>query len=344
MQVGLVTGKRTIELREMPEPTPEAHKAVVDIAYCGVCGTDLHAYASGAPYNPAICGHEWGGVVRAVAPDVANVKEGDRVGIGVAPACGQCEECRRDDAAHCSAVLIGMLGLGPLAPPHGGFARSIAIEAARLVPLRDGVSDEQAGVLEPATVALHAVRRTPMQRDDSALVLGAGPIGLLTLQCARAAGAARVVVVEPNASRAELARRVGADAVLDPTREDLRERVRAECGARGPDVVFECAGIPQTIDQSAEFVRRGGVISLVGLANEPAQISPGTWLAKEVHLVASLGTLHEEFAMAQELILDGRLQIDPLITSKRGLSELSLAFDSLLAPEGEIKVLIDPRD
>ena len=127
MRVGLVTGRERIELKEFPEPVPEPGKAVVEIAYCGICGTDIHPFQTGDPYNPAICGHEWTGTVSALGRGVAGLKVGDRVGIGATPACGQCAGCRAGDAAHCTAVLMAMVGVGPLAPLHGGFARAIAV-------------------------------------------------------------------------------------------------------------------------------------------------------------------------------------------------------------------------
>jgi (R,R)-butanediol dehydrogenase/meso-butanediol dehydrogenase/diacetyl reductase len=325
MRVGLVTGRERIELKEYPEPTPEAGQAVVEIAYCGICGTDLHPFHTGDPYSPAICGHEWTGTVSELGPGVTGLHEGDRVGIGVTHACGQCAECRAGDAAHCTAVLMGMLGLGPLAPAHGGFARAVAIDAARLYPIHPKLSDEEAAMLEPATVAVHALRRTPLRLGDATVVLGAGPIGLLILQCARAAGAGCVVVV------------------IDPGRDPLATRVVEECGPLGADVVFECAGIPATVDQSVSLVRRGGVVSLVGLATAPAEIAPGSWLAKEVRLVASLGYLREEFDVAMQLVADGRLRLEALHTGTVGLAGLDDAFHRLLAGGGEVKILVDPR-
>lgn len=348
MQVGLVVGKEQIELRDFPEPEPAAGRAVVEISYCGICGTDLHAYHGGDPYNPAICGHEWAGTITALgaAPSggaVEGLHEGDRVGIGVAPSCGACAECRSGDAAHCMNTMMGMLGIGPMAAKHGGFASAISIEAARLYPLRPGISDVSGAILEPATVAIHALRRTPLRLGDSVVVLGAGPIGLLILQCARSAGAGCVAVVEPEPSRAALASRLGATAVIDPKTDVVEERIQAICGPLGADVVFECAGIPATIDQSASLVRRGGVVSLVGLSAVPAEISPGTWLAREVRLVASLGYLHEEFDMAMQLVEDGRLQLEPMHSGTVGLSELDGAFRQLLAGGGDVKILVDPR-
>jgi (R,R)-butanediol dehydrogenase/meso-butanediol dehydrogenase/diacetyl reductase len=343
MKVGLITGHEKIELKEFPSPVAEPGKAVVEISHCGICGTDLHAFHTGAPYNPAICGHEWAGTVSAVGKGAVGIREGDRVGVGVPPACGQCGECRGGDAAHCTSVLTGQLGIGPFATPHGGFAPSLAVDATRLYPIHPKLSDLEAGLLEPATVAVHAVRRTPMILGDSVVVLGAGPIGLLVLQCARAAGAGCAVMIEPAADRARLAKELGATAVIDPTTEDVEARVKEECGPRGADVVFECAGIPKTIDQSVTLARRGGAVSLVGLASLPAEISPANWLIKEVRLVASLAYLHEEFDHTMQLVADGRLRLEPLHSRTVGLEDLDGAFRSLLANEGDVKILVDPR-
>ena len=343
MQVGLVTGKEQIELREMPEPTPEPGKAVVEIRYCGICGTDLHAFHSGGPYNPAICGHEWTGTVSAVGEGVKEVREGDRVGIGISPACGRCPECRSGDAPHCLNSLLGVLGIGPLAAPHGGFARAIAMEAARLFAVHPKLSDEEAALLEPATVAVHALRRTPLRIGDSAVVLGAGPIGLLVLQCARIAGAGCVVVVEPNADRARMALELGANAIVDPATDDVDAQVKQTCGPLGADVVFECAGIPTTIDQSVALARRGGVVSLVGMAVVLAEIAPGNWLAREVTLVASLAYLSDEFDVTMQLVSDGRLRLAPLVTGSIGLGDLESGFRTLLAGGSAVKLLVDPR-
>lgn len=343
MRAGLVTGRERIEWREFPEPAPEPGKAVVEISLCGICGTDLHAFQAGGPYNPAICGHEWAGTVTAVGEGVRNVREGDRVGIGVAPACGSCRECLAGDAAHCSSVLMGMLGLGALAPPHGGFAPAIAVDAARLYPLRAEIGDVEAALLEPATVAIHALRRTPLRLGDAVVVLGAGPIGLLVQQCALTAGAGRLVVVEPDPERAALARRLGATLVVDPRDEDCEPRIRAHVGALGADVVFECAGVPATLEKSVSLAKRGGVVALVGMATIPAEVVPAAWLAREIRLVASLGYLHEEFDVAMQLVADGRLRLAPLHSATVGLDELEAGFRRLASGSGEVKILVDPR-
>jgi len=343
MRVGLITGKRGLELREFPAPSPEPGKAVVEIAFCGICGTDVHAYAHGGGYTPAICGHEWAGTVSACGPDVDGVREGDRVAIGIAPACGVCALCRAGAPAQCSTVLMSMLGLDAMAPPHGGFASAIAVNAARLYGLRPQIGDAEAALLEPATVVTHALRRTPVRVGESAVVVGAGPIGLLAVQLVRLAGAGSVVVIEPERSRAELARSLGASEALEPGLADLEERIRAVCGPAGPDLVLECAGVPSTIQRSVELVRRGGRVGLLGLAAAPATIQPAAWLGKEVSLTASLGYTHEEFEATQELAADGRLQLAPLVTDTVGLGELESALERLTKPSGQVKILVDPR-
>jgi (R,R)-butanediol dehydrogenase/meso-butanediol dehydrogenase/diacetyl reductase len=342
MQVGLVTGRHRLELKEFPDPEPAPGKAVVQIAYCGICGTDLHAYQSGAPYNPAICGHEWTGTVSASPKDV-DFKEGDRVAIGIATACGRCASCRRGDGEHCESAFAGMIGTGPLAAPHGGFASAISIDAARLYLVAAKLDDVQAAMLEPATIAVHAVRRTGIRLGDSVVVIGGGPIGLLVSQTARCAGAGCVVMVEPQQSRRELATALGADVTIDPADGDTATRINEYLSQTGADVVFECAGVPATIETSVEFVRRGGAVSLVGVPNAPSQINGAAWLIKEVRLTTSLGYLREEFDVTQGLIADGRLELAPMHSATVGLDGLAESFARLSSAAEAVKVLVDPN-
>ncbi len=338
MQAGIITGKEVIELLEFAEPAPAQGEAVVRISYCGVCGTDLHNYQSGVPGNPAVCGHEWMGEVAAVGAGVASVREGDRVIGGIAPACGACAACRAGYASDCPHQLGSLMST-----PHGGFAPAIAVDARRLTPVPEGLDDRDAAMVEPLTVALHGVRRTRIRLGDSVAVIGAGPIGLLTLQCARAAGAGRAYVVEPVAERAALALQLGADRVLNPNEENVVGELADATSGLGPDVVFECAGIAPTIQHAVDYVRRGGAVTLVGLANEDATIVPGAWLSKEVTVVASIAYAHQEFAMAADLIASGRVQVRPLLTHTSPLADIADAFSLLNGDRRQIKILVDPR-
>ena len=222
MFAALITGRNRVEMVEFPEPVPADKGVVVDIALCGICGTDIHAYQSGQPYNPAICGHEWAGTVSAVGRDVKNLSEGDRVVVAIAPSCGKCPACRAGQADRCLVSFMSALGRDPLAPPHGGFASRIAVAAERVVHTNPALSDEQAAQVEPTTVAFHAVRKSGLRLGDVAVVQGAGPIGLGTMQWVRAAGAGVVVVIEPNAQRRSLALELGAHHAIDIEMNPIR--------------------------------------------------------------------------------------------------------------------------
>ena len=227
--------------------------------------------------------------------------------------------------------------------PHGGFAPAIAADVRRLTPVPDGLDDLDAAIVEPLAVALHGTRLTDIRLGDNVAVIGAGPIGLLTLQCARAAGARRVYVVEPVADRAALALELGADRVFNPVEEDVATALADATGGLGPDIVFECAGIAPTIQHAVDYVRRGGAVTIVGLANEDAVINPGSWISKAVRVVASVAYSHQEFAIAADLIASGRIQVRPLHTHTAQLSDIAEAFSLLNEDRRQIKVLVDPR-
>ena len=338
MKAGLVTGRERFELVDVPEPEPQPGTAVAAVALCGICGTDVHGYSSDRPYNPAICGHEWVGTVTAVGRDVAGLREGDRVVAGIAPACGSCAECVAGRPDYCVPAFLGMVGRDPLAPPHGGFAPRVAVDARRLVPVHGGLSDVQAAMVEPATVALHAVRRTPPRPGETVVVQGCGPIGLFVLQCARAEGAERLIAVEPNEARRGLAASLGADIVWTP------EEAQAELAERPADLVFECAGAPPAVQAAVDLVRRGGRVNLVGVT-ATATVQPSVWAVKEVTLTGSLGYRNDEFAPVMDLMADGAVQVEPLHDATVPLAQAANAFASLASDSAyAIKVLVDPRE
>jgi (R,R)-butanediol dehydrogenase/meso-butanediol dehydrogenase/diacetyl reductase len=342
MQAALITGAATLELREFAEPVPAPVGVVVDIALCGICGTDVHAYQSGQPYNPAICGHEWCGTVSAVGGSVTSFGEGDRVVVGAAPACGRCVACRAGQAERCQTAFLSAIGRDALAPPHGGFAPRLAVAADRVVRTDPGLTDEQAAQVEPATVAFHAVRASRLRLGDTAVVQGAGPIGLLTMQWVRAAGAGQVVVVEPNPLRQELARSLDADVVVHP--DVAAEAIGELTRGLGADIVYECVGRPFAIQRAVDYARRGGAVCLIGLADQDAMITPGAWLVKEVAFSAALAYFHEEFEMAMGMIADGRVRVEPLHTSTVGLGGLDAALADLAGgASAQTKVLVNPR-
>jgi len=343
MLAALITGKDTVELREFSDPTPAPAGVVVDIAFCGICGTDIHAYQSGRPYNLAICGHEWAGTVSAIGAEVKSLSEGDRVVVAVAPSCGQCTACRRGQADRCQVSFLSVLGRDPLAPPHGGFAPRIAVGAARVVKTDPGLTDEQAAQVEPTTVAFHAVRNSNLRLGDIAVIQGAGPIGLGAMQWVRAAGAGRVIVIEPSPERRDLALSLGAHHAAAPG-DEANELIKELTHGLGADIVYECVGRPFAVQAAVDLARRGGSMCLIGLAEGDAPMSPGAWLVKEISVTSSLAYLNEEFEMSMGMMADGRIVVDSMHTSTVGLDTFEAALADLASGQSkEMKVLVNPN-
>lgn len=342
MEAMLITGRGRVEPRPFPDPGLVAGGAIVDVLRCGICGTDVHAYQSGDPYPPGLCGHEWVGRVRDVADDVRSLAPGDRVSVGILPPCGECVQCRAGLGAWCHPAMMSLGGFDPRGSAHGAFAPALSASADRLVRVPDAVSDEAAAMIEPATVAYHGVRRGGIRLGDFVVVQGAGPIGLFALQWVRHAGAREILVVEPSPVRAALARSLGATATCTPA--EVEERVKDATGGLGADAVVECAGRPETIQSAVDLVRRGGGVTLIGLSDRDATIKPGLWLMKEVTVRCSIAYEQRDFVPVVAMLADGRVRAEPLHTRTVGLSKLADAMAELAAgPSRDVKVLVDPR-
>ena len=343
MHAALITGKGRLDVVEVPEPRPTGGTVVVAIDRCGICGTDVAAFRDGEPYSPFLCGHEWCGVVTdtgtAATPDAPS--EGDRVVLGSPPACGRCDLCRAGHAERCVDLMAIVLDPAyPTRPPHGGYAPRIAVDARRLIPVPPTLPVERAAQLEPATVALHGVRRTPIRTGDVVVVQGCGPIGLLTLQWARLGGAGHVIAVEPDAGRRRRAADLGAQAV-----EPGPAAFEAVTGANriGADVVLDCAGTGPALDAAVALARPGGAVTMIGVASTPVTINPGLWLVREVTVRTSLAHTYDDFVVARDYLADGRIDVDALLDRTVALDALGDTLTELASGgSGLCKVLVDP--
>ncbi len=337
----LITGRETVEFRQFEELPPSADCLTIDIRLCGICGTDIASYRSGHLHSPAVCGHEWVGTIREIGPGVDGFGAGDRVVVAVPPACGRCPECRAGNTEYCRTVSAVARGRDALAPPHGAFARSITVAAARVLHAQPDLSDEEAAQVEPATVAFHGVRRSRIRVGDTVVVQGAGPIGLLVMQFARAAGAGQTIVVEPSPVRRRVAADLGADLAVAP--DEAAAAVLDRTGGLGADVVMECAGVPQLLQTAVDLARSGGVVGLVSFLAQPATVNAARWLAKEITVVASNAFTHEDFRRSMTFLADGRVRTQPLHSRTVGLSDLPSALQDLAsAATDDIKVLVRP--
>ena len=337
-----MTGREQFELIDVDDPVPSDGQVVVAISRCGICGSDVHAYAEGWPYNPGICGHEWVGSVVDVGPGVDGGAFGDgaRVTGGQAPGCGRCRECRADLPRFCR--LAGSEYSGRNAPTSGGFAPYLTLSANRLIVVPPELSDDEAALVEPASVAMHAIRRSRLAVGDVACVVGCGPIGLMAVQCARLAGAGTVIAVEPDEGRQSIARAVGADVAVAPG-EELRAAVNEHTDGLRADIAFDCAGIPQTLQQSVDMVRAGGSVCMVGVSGGQATINPMRWMMKEVSVDTALAFTLDEMAITAGLVADGRIATDDMIGGTITLDDLPATFEGLATRRIDaIKLLVDP--
>lgn len=344
-------GKGDLRLEDVPDPPdPDPGFAVVEVAYCGVCGTDLHEYLHGpnmirsGPHPltgfapPMTLGHELSGTVRALGGEVPGVQVGSRVAVDPCLRCNQCRWCARGDYHICAKG--GSVGL---ASP-GGFANLVTVPAAGLAPIPDGVSDQYAALAEPLAVSLHAVRRSEISPGDSVLILGAGPIGIGLLMFAKLAGASAIYVSEPLDSRAEQARDLGATEVYSPLETDVRREVFLRTGRIGPDVVLEATGHPDAAALAVNSARRGGRIMLAGVSDANLSVPLGQIVYFERTVVGSLG-YNFDIPRVLDLMATGRLDASPLLTGVYPLASGHDVFDDLETDRGRhLKVLLTPKD
>ncbi len=324
-----------VEVAEVPEPTPGPHEVVIRVGYCGLCGSDVEALHTGFYAPDVIMGHEFSGTIAQVGPEVKRWHEGDRVVINDAIPCTDCVPCREGRLDNCdSLTMVGVTH-------DGGLAEYVEVPARGLHSLAEGLTLRHAALVEPLAVALQGVRRSRLEVGDCALVMGAGPIGLLTLQCALLGGARAVVVTEVNPTRRELAAELGAAAVLDPTRDNVGAALSNVMGPQSPDVVYICTGEPEPFGDAMSLVRGGGQIMVLGLCVEPVEFDFLSAVLRELSLEGSLAG-RAEFPAAIDFVAQGRVDVEALISHEITLDQVvTEGFDRLSAVDSEaVKILV----
>lgn len=350
MRQVVVSSAEDIRVEQVPWPSkPGDEQVLVHSRLVGICGTDVHASAGhhpfiDLPYRP---GHEVVGVVAETGPGVHGLAEGDRVVLEPNLVCGRCRQCW--DGRYNICRNLAVFGC----QTDGGMADAFLVAAHRLHRIPDGMSDQQAALVEPLATPVHAVRKAGLAPGDRVVVLGAGPIGLLVLVAARAAGAARVVVTDVLAGKLDRARKLGADAALDATSPDLVEQARAALGAdaadedSGPrdraDVVFDCVASQGSMAQAVELVDKGGTVALVGIAAGPTTIPLHLVQDREISVLGSLMYVREDVQRAIELLASGAVSAADLVTATFPLDQVAQAFDACAEPD-QLKVLISVHE
>ena len=340
MRAAIYTGGRRFEIREIPVPEPGPGNVLVKVKYCGICGTDVHTFMYDVTPAGSQMGHEYCGTIAALGEGVEEWEVGDSViGGGGVPPKDYVDPFSSDPRFNYRTMAPGREPMWAR-----GYAEYVEMEAWRPIPIPEGVSDEAAAMAEPLATAVHAVRRSSLKVGDSVAVLGAGPIGLFTMQVARAAGASRVLVAEPAPARSAAARALGADSVIDPTETDVEQAFAELTNGKGPDVAFECAAARGTLDDALRTVRMGGNVTLVSLAWEATALNPVDWIAREIKFTTSFIYEPDDWRIGLELVARGLVRIEPLMADGAiiALDELQATFERLMNPSTDIKVLLAP--
>jgi L-iditol 2-dehydrogenase len=331
-----------LEMTEMPQPSPGSDEVLVRVAACGICGSDVHGYdgSSGRRIPPIVMGHEAAGVVAAVGSDVRTFKEGDRVTFDSTIYCGACGPCQRGEVNLCDRRQVLGVSCGDYRRA-GAFAEFVSVPARIAYRLPDALSFAEASMLEAVAVAVHAVSLAEISRGTTALVVGAGTIGLLTLQALKAAGCKQVLIADVDNSRLALAETLGASEILNAGK-DLVAEVLGRTGGAGVDVAIEAVGRNETVNACIDSVRKGGTVVLVGNISPEVTISLQKVVTRQIRLQGSCASAGE-YPQAIEWMASGAIRVKPLITAIAPLEQGPQWFERLHAREPNLmKVVLTP--
>jgi L-iditol 2-dehydrogenase len=330
-------------VEEVPAPGIAPDEVLVRVKACGICGSDVHGIdgSTGRRRPPVIMGHEAAGTIAETGPTVGSWRRGDRVTFDSTISCGACWYCRRGEVNLCDNRRV--LGVSCAEyRQNGAFAEFVAIPARILYRLPDALPFEEAALVESLSIAVHGAGRVPVRPGDTALVVGAGTIGLLVIQVLKVRGCALVAAADVAPERLELARRLGADALIDTRTSDAAAEMRRLTDGRGADVAVEAVGLPATVRIAVESVRKGGALALVGNLSPEVALPLLSVVTREVTLFGSCAS-NGEYPACLELMADRRVDVRPLISAVAPLAEGPTWFKRLYDREpGLLKVVLTP--
>jgi len=328
---------------DFPEPTIASDEVLVQVKACGICGSDVHGIdgSTGRRIPPIIMGHEAAGVIADVGANVSGWQRGDRVTFDISIYCGKCHFCRRGLLNLCDNRRI--LGVStPEYRMHGAFAEYVAVPQQVMYRLPEALSFERAAMMEAVSVAAHAIERTPVSVNDTALVVGAGVIGLLIIRLLRMAGCGQVLAVDLEPDRLEKARELGADVCLTSGVDDVAAEVRRRTTNRGADIAIEAVGLTPTVQMAVASLRKGGSLTLVGNLAPTVELPLQDVVIRQLTLVGSTNSTVEAEACL-EMMASGLVDVDTLISAAAPLSDGVSWFERLYKREpGLMKVILVP--
>ena len=343
MKALVLTRYNHFEVKEVSEPQVGPQEVLIEVRACGICGSDVHGMdgSSGRRIPPIIMGHEASGVIARVGDLVSQWQVGNRVTFDSMISCGECPFCRRGRINLCDSRQV--LGVScEEFRRDGAFAEYVCVPQNILFALPDGLSFEHAAMVEPLSVAIHAVERVPVHFNDTAVVIGTGMIGLLVVQALRAAGCGRILAIDVDLKRLELACRLGADEGLSPNDTDVVDEVLRRTADRGADVAIEAVGMHDTVSMAIASVRKGGSVGLVGNLTPEVKLPLQAVVTRELTLLGSCAS-SGEYPACLEMISRGAIDVEALISAAAPLDEAAAWFDRLYRKEsGLMKVIVRP--
>lgn len=334
---------RHLEYSDYPEPEIGPEEVLLAVRATGICGSDIHGYdgSSGRRIPPLIMGHETSGVIARVGENVTDWKVGDRVTCDSTVYCGVCFYCRRGEINLCENRRVLGVSTGEYRR-HGAFAEFVAVPQHILYRLPEGVTFEQATMVEPLSIAFHAVRITPIDVNDSAVVVGSGMVGLLVIQALRIAGCGQIIAIDLDPDRLSQACQLGADAGFLSSDQELIRKVIDMTQGRGADHAFEVVGITPAVKTAVHCVRKGATVTLVGNLSPEVELPLQAVVTREITLYGSCASAGE-IPACLDMLARGKVNVDALISATAPLSEGAAWFDRLYNREpGLMKVILKP--
>jgi L-iditol 2-dehydrogenase len=342
MKALTLTEYKNLVYGDAPDPRIAADEVLVRVRACGICGSDVHGMdgSTGRRRPPIIMGHEAAGVIEEVGSKVTDWKKGDRVTFDSTVFCGSCWFCRRGQINLCDHRRV--LGVScEDYRQHGAFAEYIALPQRILYALPDAVTFEQAAMVEPVSIAVHAVEITPISLGDTAVVVGAGMVGLLVVQALRAAGCGKIIAVDLEQNKLTLAQELGADVGLKADACDVAKEVRSQTHGRGADVAVEVVGFSSTFNTAVASLRKGGALTMVGNISPSAEIPLQLVVTRQLRLSGSCSS-NGEYPACLDLLARRAIRTEALVSATPPLAEGAAWFNRLYAHEpGLLKVILE---
>ncbi len=329
------TGDKTFRIEQKSNKSPDADEIEIDIAYCGICGTDLHVYLGHMDQrigDHRVIGHEMSGVISAVGNNVSHMSVGDHVVVRPLDHCGECAACKNGYQHVCQNLKF--LGLDT----DGAFQQKWTVPAHTVHALPKSLPLDQAALIEPMAVACHDVRRGRVQAGEDVLVIGGGPIGMLVALVAKSAGA-NVTVSEVNTHRLAMAEKLGMNTI-NPLETDAVKTITDKTNGKGADVVFEVSGTQPGVDLMSAAVATRGRIVMVAIHATKQEVDLFQFFWKEIEMLGARVYEPQDYDDAIALVADGKIDVKSLITNIEPLSGIQAAFDELAGNPKSMKTLI----